>query len=228
MTITADSLWRRISNTRLRDALRGRFDGRLDWRQTIATANLPAPITETITRLVRRTRLWRSEKIDIAQELVTHFQDGLEKGHSAEQLLAQFGDVERTAKLMRSAKRRRNRSLLWHGWHKACWLMGGILCLYVVAALFMLTGKPSITTDYLAILNKRAASVPEDQRAWPLYREALLELGYREGELPKTISEKIYARPGDENWSDSSAFLNAFLKKHPQALAKLRCVGHPR
>ncbi len=217
MSITVDSLWRRIQHTRLRDALRGRFDGRLDWRQAIAAVDLPAPIAETITRLVRRTRLWRSEKIDIAQELVTHFQDGLERGQSAEQLLAQFGDVERAAKLTRSAKRR-NRPLLWHGLHWACCLMGGILCVYVVAALFMLTGKPSITTDYLAILNKRAASLPEDQRAWPLYREALFELGYREGELAEEISEKLFARPGDENWSDLSAFLEA----HPQALAKLR------
>ena len=38
------SLWRRLRHTRLRDVLRGRLDGSLDWRQSIELADLPPEI----------------------------------------------------------------------------------------------------------------------------------------------------------------------------------------
>jgi hypothetical protein len=69
-------------HTRLRDALRGRLDASLDWRSLVADANLPFEIAETIRDVVRRTWLWRSEKVEIARELVAHFQDGLSTGRT--------------------------------------------------------------------------------------------------------------------------------------------------
>ena len=52
-----------------------------------------------------------------------------------------------------------------------------MLLAYVVTGLWMMTGRPSIKVDYLAIITERAKSVPESERAWPLYRTALLDLG---------------------------------------------------
>jgi hypothetical protein len=55
-------LWHRLYNTRLRDALRGRFDASLDWRAVVAMAHLPAELANAIDVVVRRSRLWRSKK----------------------------------------------------------------------------------------------------------------------------------------------------------------------
>ena len=64
----------------------------------------PREIKELIEHVVRRTRLWRSEKTDIARELIAHFADGLEAEETASDLIAAFGDQCQAAKLMRRAK----------------------------------------------------------------------------------------------------------------------------
>src|SRR6478736_6300727 len=74
--------------------LRGRPDARLDWRQIIASSNLPAELATAVTQVVGKSRLWRSEKASVATELVSHFQDGLEAGQSPQDLLMAFGDSQ--------------------------------------------------------------------------------------------------------------------------------------
>src|SRR4029077_11024353 len=68
--------------------------------------------------------------------------------------------------------------------------------------------------------NKPAAAVPEDQRAWPLYRDALLSMGAaptkEHADLP--ILDVVDAKPGDKNWKA----LEAFLTEHADSVAKLR------
>ena len=217
MTLAADSFWQRLLHTRLRDVARGRIDGRLDWRGAIAAAKLPQNIASAIAAVVRQTRLWQQEKVDVAWELIAHFQDGLETGRSAEELVNSFGDVKQAARLIRRAKKR-GRPLAWHAWRWAFWSLITFLAVYTGAALYLLSGKPSVTTDYLAIINQLAAAVPTEKRAWPLYREALLELGFRNGNPPESIKETLYTR---DSKLDSPA-LRGFLTKHPQQLAKLR------
>ena len=80
MTDAICSLWHRLYFTRMRDVLRGRLDASLDWRQTVALAELPDELAEAVRQVVGRTRLWRREKVDVAAELVAHFQDGLAAG----------------------------------------------------------------------------------------------------------------------------------------------------
>ena len=84
MTSALSHVWRIVWYTRLRDVLRGRFDASLDWRLVVAEADLPAEIKCVIEQVVRRTRLWRGEKVDVASELVAHFQDGLDAGALAD------------------------------------------------------------------------------------------------------------------------------------------------
>ena len=102
-----------IALTRLRDVVRGRLDARLDWRQTIALADLPESLVDTTYQVVRQTRLWRNEKVNVANDLVAHFQDGLAFGHSPEDLLRTFGDPQAAEQLIRRAKQR-DRALFWH------------------------------------------------------------------------------------------------------------------
>ena len=176
MTDALSSLWHRLRYTRLRDALRGRLDASLDWQGLISLAELPPELAAAVRQVVSRSRLWRPEKVDVAAELIAHFQDGLAAGRTPAELLQSFGDPQASAKLIRRAKRR-GRPMLWHAW-RYCWMgLATMLLLYVTAGLWMVTRHPTVKIDYLADFNKPAIAVPEDQRAWPLYRDALLSMG---------------------------------------------------
>src|SRR5258706_356887 len=84
--------------------LGGRLDARLDWRQVIASASLSDDLASAVHQVVSNSRLWRREKVDVATELVAHFQDGLDAGQSAKALLTAFGDAQAAAQLIRRAK----------------------------------------------------------------------------------------------------------------------------
>jgi hypothetical protein len=213
------SLWRRLRHTRLRDALCGRLDSSLDWRQSIERAELPAEIAGVIQQIVRRTRLWRQEKVDVTAELIAHFQDGLDAGRSPADLFESFGDARAAAQLIRRAKRR-GRPLLWHAWRFGWMSAAALLLVYLAAGLWMAAGRPSITTDYLAVINKSAAAVPADQRAWPLYRDALLDIGVSlipQSSLNLPVYEAI-GKAEDESPKD----LEKLLTEHAGSIAKLR------
>jgi hypothetical protein len=80
--------------------------------------------------------------------------------------------------------------------------------------------RPSVKTDYLAIINERAAAVPEGEKAWPLYRDALLEMGRTlgpNGESPDFLAAAT-SKPGEANWEQAEAFLN----EHAESIVKIR------
>ncbi len=215
MTAEATSLWQRLWYTRWRDMLRGRIDGRLDWRQLIAAEDLPANVRGLIERVVRGTRLWRREKVDVARELVAHFQDGLEAGCSSEQLVASFGDPRQAALLIRRAKRR-GRSLTWQIWHWACLAVGVLLVAYVAMGLYYFSGRPTIKVNYLTVINERAVAAPEEARAWPIYRQALGQLMV-DRKFPEWMNTDDVT-PSSANWPEAVTW----LKEHEAALATLR------
>ncbi len=239
MALVAESFWRRLRFTPLRDVFRGQLNGRLDWRFLLAEADLPADITDTIKQVVHKTRLWHGERVDVAQELIAHFQDGLETGCSAKQLASDFGDVAQSAKLIRRAKRR-GRPIWWQTLHAGCWFVGAFFVLYALLAAYMLWERPTLDTDYLAVINSRVDAHAQDETAWPQYRKAMLALGWRNAAPPKgplltswyetDIVAKLDAiaeddAPGDDNpngnATDKAPTLRKFLEKHQSQLAEL-------
>ncbi len=208
---------RRLWKTPMRDLVRGRITGRLDIDRLLEEASLSGPAADKVRRVVKRTRLWRLEKVDVANELIAHFLDGQEAGTSLDELLETFGDEVQTAKLIRRAKKRQ-RPMVWHAfaWARLCFLI--FFGVYFLSALYLMTGSPSVTTDYLAILNRKAAGVPADEAAWPIYREALHKMGYSEHGNDRTFPIDTHFRPGDEEWP----LLLAFLTEHAGALARVR------
>ncbi len=221
MTDAISSLWHRLRYTRLRDVLRGRLDSSLDWQGSIGLAELPPALAAAVRQVVTRARLWRREKVDVAAELIAHFQDGLTAGRTPAELLQSFGDAEASAQLIRRAKRR-GRPMIWHAWRYGWMSVGAIFLLYVTAGLWMATRHPSVKVDYLADFNKPAIAVSEDQRAWPIYRDALLAMGgsptKKSANEPRLDSLNIDVKPGDPDWKK----LEPFLKDHADSLAKLR------
>src|SRR4051812_32171037 len=96
-----DNLIRRVRYTPLIDLLRGRVSGRLDVKGRIAGSKLPPEAKDLVWRVVKGTRLWMGEKIEVAEELLGHFEDGAAAGESVAELIGRFGEVKRAAKLIR-------------------------------------------------------------------------------------------------------------------------------
>lgn len=185
---------------------------RRDVASMVAAAQLPEPLAAIVLRVARRTRLWKRQRADVAAELVAHFQDGLDAGKSPGELQEAFGDPDQAARLIRRAKRRQQ-SLLRRLPRYAGYVLAGLFVMYLVLAVRFFTGSPDPSHDYLADLNATASQAAPDERAWPLYREALLMLD----EQP-TWEQDIPAWPGDAQWDD----LREYLQQHREALALVR------
>lgn len=199
------SLARRLFHTPLAELLRGHVGPVTAADRVVAAANLPAALADLVRLVVRGTRLWRGERVNVARELVAHFEDGLATGASAEDLLASFGDPRQAAKLIRRAKRR-NRPLIWKMLKLIQRTIGVVVLLvvivYVVQAARIFGGRTNITRNYIAEWNAATVSVPEAQRAWPVYREAALAIGkwpehYQDADL----------RPGGAAWPEIAEFV---------------------
>lgn len=174
------SVFRRIRFTPMRDVLRGRLTARLDVRHTIDASGLPAPARELVRRVVARTRLWRREQIDVAEELIEHFAAGLAVGASIEGLLQYFGDERIAARLIRRSKLR-NRSIPGRALLIGGRLIALMLIFYAGLGIYFFSGAPTAKVNYVDALNHRIERIPPEQRGWPLYRQAMLALGDQTG-----------------------------------------------
>ncbi len=194
----------KLRTTPLRDLLRGQLTARLDYRSHVDACDLPAPTRKLICQVVQRTRLWRREKVDVARELIVHFEDGIRAGRAPNELAKEFGPAGTAALLIRRAKKRQ-RPIWWQAWRQsqraAVVLFGLLLVVYLYFAIPYWTASPAPTVDYLALLNARAMATDPTDRAWPLYQHAFAQLpdGFERGEL--------FARPNDEKWAAYCSFL---------------------
>jgi hypothetical protein len=203
---------RRFENTPVRDLLllKG-ISGRLDIDWVTRSAGLPERCAKVVKDVVQRTRLWTGERLDTAHELTAHFRDGLDAGRSEDELIASFGDVKQAAKLIRcSAKRKR--PLVWRAWVRAWQAVGCLLALLLVVVGWSMvrywTATPTISRNYTAELNAKILAVPESERAWPLYREAILMLG-AVGPVPELKDDQGNVReisPVDAEWPQMVAY----------------------
>jgi hypothetical protein len=209
--------FRRISATPLSDLLRGRVTGRLNVDVLLHDARMPATLHSVIRWTVRRTRLFRIEKSEVACELIAHFQDGLEAGHNPDALVCSFGDPRTAARLIRRAKKR-DRSLPLKATMLSLKSFGVLLLVlmltYAALAARYAGVKRGPVVDYLPALTARAAAVPDDQRAWPVYRQALIDSDILSGDMRLVFD----SRPG---WRDWPA-LTAHLRAHQPTLERFR------
>ena len=188
--------------------------GSTNWR----ALGLPAAACELIRRVVKRTRLWPLEKAAVASELMAHFQDGLEAGRSAGELVEKFGDQRLAARLIRRAKRRA-RGLPWQVWSVALRVMGVLVAIYVVLLIRLCLGQPTVSVDYVARLNEPILRIPESDRAWPMWRRAILAAAdsTKDGQLvfAKCINgnEETGSWPETVQWLDGHATALEFARQ---------------
>lgn len=210
-------LLRKLRTTPWRDLLRGRLTQRLDVRRRIqAAADLPEPARALVLRVVQRTRLWPAERLAVADELLGHFADGLAAGESAATLIDRFGDERQAAKLIARAQRR-NRPLPWRALVGAVRVLEAVIILHLLLAAWFFLGRPTFSVDYVAEVNRAALAAPVNQRAWPLYRQALL--GLRRDMAPPDSNDRVYTmHPGSAAWP----WMVAYLHRHAADLQRVR------
>lgn len=197
----------RLLLTPVSDALRGRLQPRVTWPQQVRAAGLPSSLEQLVLETAKGTRLWRSEQADVAEELIAHFADGLDAGLSADELTRRFGDRDQAARLIRRAKKR-NRPFLWRAVRRSVQSIALLLLMcaavYLVLAARYYFASPTIGHDYLADLNAAALDTATDERAWPLYRDALIAL-----EPWRHQKTDPHPRPGDARWDEYAAWLES-------------------
>ena len=196
-----------LRNTPLRDVLRGRLTGRLNVEAVLARASLPDSLRSLARRVVRRTRLWRLEKVDVARELVAHFCDGIDAGRSLKNLSESFGDPVQAARLIRRAKKRQRPfpvKALALAAQTVCAVLIMLPVTYAGLAVYLHSGSPRIARNFTAVWNAAALATPESDRAWPIYRQAALATS----KWPRDY-RKADVKPDEPAWAEMEAFLLA-------------------
>ena len=141
---------------------------------------LPVSTAELIRLVIKKMRYHKEVRTEVMAELAAHFEDELkncrtdeDKEQKAKELIDEFGDAQLLAVLLRRAKKRCRP--LWRTVVARTFQAAGalILCLIVYAVWFS-TGKPTISVDYLALLNQlNRPEVRDEDNAWPHYEKAI-------------------------------------------------------
>jgi len=161
--------------------------------------NLPACAVEFIKLVIKKMRYRREVRLDVQAELAAHFEDELkdlatddEKGQKAQQLIAGFGDVKLLAVLLRRAKKRCRP--LWRTMAARAFQAVGVLILcFILYVVWFLTGKPVITTDYVAELNRMVRPVADESlNAASLYNKSIEVFENLPVEISKVLGKKYY------------------------------------
>lgn len=170
---------RALRTTPFRDLLRGRVTGRLDLKYVLDSSALPPPLIELVARVVRRTRLKRLERVEVARELIEHFEDGLAAGMSGDELVMAFGE-ERTAAILIRRGVARKRSWFVRAAHRtvvaASLLFTGFLAVYLVLAVRYWNQPVRIDVDYVAMIREDSKGPTPEARSWPEIRAAITRI----------------------------------------------------
>lgn len=198
-----------------------------DWRKAIAQSKLPDDIQDIIKVVVRQSRLWRHEKYDVANDLISHFQDGAMKGQSFIQIAEEFGDPAVTAQLIRRSKLR-SRPMFMKIFRASIIGLSLMMLAYLGMMAFFHMGTPTPSFDYMSELNTELVEIAPEEKAWNLYRPVWTKFGFSEGGGCTLYSDiftedekgqkTIMLNPSYEDWPVAVAS----LEKHAELLDTLR------
>ena len=142
--------------------------------------NLPNSAVEYINLVIKNMRYRKKSRDEVREELIDHFELYLkdcatneEKEQKAQRLISEFGDPKLLAILMRRAKKR-CRPLWRTVVARTFRALAAMIILLILYIAWFFTGKPVITTNYIAELNKIIRPSADDStNAFPLYNKAI-------------------------------------------------------
>ena len=145
--------------------------------------NLPSSAVEYINLVIKNMRYRKKARDEVREELIDHFELYLkdcatneEKEQKAQGLISEFGDPKILAVLMRRAKKR-CRPIWRTVVARTFQALAAMIILLILYIAWFFTGKPVITTNYIAQLNKIVRPSADDStNAFPLYNKAIKTL----------------------------------------------------
>ena len=141
--------------------------------------NLPNSAVEYINLVIKNMRYRKKARDEVREEMFDHFELYLkdcatneEKEQKAQLLISEFGDPKLLAILMRRAKKR-CRPLWRTVVARTFQALAAMIILLILYIAWFLSGKPVITTNYIAEINNLVRpSTDESLNAAPLYNKA--------------------------------------------------------
>ncbi|MEM6561678.1 MAG: hypothetical protein AAF656_08760 [Planctomycetota bacterium] len=182
------------------ELVRGKI-GRLGWKRRLRTSGLPSDIQHAIRRIAGQWRLFRHERARIADELITHFQDG--------GTLADFGDINAARKQFRRALIAK-RGWWWHATKAVTALVLVVVAYYGFLTVRFFTATPTVTTSLSAAMLEL---IPSSTRAPSGLRPLADRIAAAQSPLNETLSEDQHA-PGITDGVVPEAW-QAWLDAHP-------------
>jgi hypothetical protein len=163
-------------------------------------SNLPNCAADYIRDVIKKMRWQKKVRADVQAELIGHFEDALkdcktdeEKNRTAKEIISGFGDAKLIATLARRAKKR-CRPLWQKIFIKTFQTSGIIIVLFILYVIWFLSGKPKITTNYVAELNRIVKPVAADdsQNAAVYYDEAAKKIETLPENLKNIFAKSYY------------------------------------
>jgi len=183
-------------------------------------AKLPLCAAEFIKLVIKKMRYRKKARDEVMAELAAHFEDELrgcktdeQKEQRAQQLINQFGDVKLLAVLLRRAKKRCRP--LWRTVVARTFQTIGILILcFIIYTAWFLTGKPVVTVDYVAELNRIVRPVADEKlNAAALYHKAVELYKKSADDISKLLSKKY-----NEVTLEQKQLIEKWLESNNEAL----------
>lgn len=181
----------------------------------LRNADLPSDQRWAIAHIASRVSVWPSERKRILRQLIRESLDAAAAGQPPPYPIKNRQQLKRLLRRLRTERDER------HPYARTARVVADAFCVgiavFVLLAPFWIsTVKPTIRTDYLAMINAPALAVAPDQRAWPHYRE----IGFSIQPLGDQISDLTWygARPIDPLWRETIQFVH----NHADLFAHIR------
>jgi len=188
--------------------------------------HLPVCSVEFIKLVIKKMRYRKKVRADVLAELAAHFEDELkdcktdeDREQKAQHLIVEFGDVKLLGILLRRAKKRCRP--LWRTVVARAFQTAGIIIVcFILYVVWFLSGKPIITTNYVAELNRMVRPVADENlNAAPLYVKAANLVEKLPDETKELLSKKY-----KEVTSEEKQLIEKWLNENKEIL-ELVIVG---
>ena len=181
-----------------------------EMRELVLSASLPGALNRWLAVVIRRTKLRRREKVEVATVLVGQFHEGLSAGRTAAQIIQSLGEPRLAGRRFRREMLRR-RSWLWHIGRAACRAILLLIAAVIVTAAGLAYRFYAVSAvepiGMVERLDARASAVPEGERAWPEYAMGL-ELLEISTPMPRAVFDACIDGPEHLAWAQAGEFLS--------------------